>query len=61
MEKRIKRIKFLCERMVSTENPEEVHTQALELQALIHEHIESLRMRIISSMGAPPHVIGRLR
>jgi hypothetical protein len=42
--------------MLITEDPEKVHALASELQGEIHEHIEDLRLKIMSSMGAPPPV-----
>ena len=57
MEDRVRRIKSLCERMLITENPEEVHALALELQGAIREQIEALRLKIMSSMGVPPPAI----
>jgi hypothetical protein len=57
MESRVRRIKSLCQRMLISENPEEVHALASDLQAAIHEHIEALRLKIISRMGAVPSAI----
>ncbi len=49
------RIKLLCRRLMESQDEKEAHCVAQELQQALHDHLEMLRLTLLSKMGGPPH------
>jgi hypothetical protein len=46
-------IKSLCAKLLEARDENEAHIIANQLQEVIHEHIEQLRLRLLSNLGKP--------
>jgi hypothetical protein len=53
-------IKVLCAKLLETRDEDESRVIANLLQVAIHEHIEQLRLKVLSNMGKPAETLSEL-
>jgi hypothetical protein len=46
-------IKALCRKLLETSDDDEAISLARELQMLTHQHLEKLRLQVLTNMGKP--------
>ncbi len=52
-----KRIRELCAKLVDADDPESAQDISFELQAAIHEHVESIRRKLLQVPAQPPSAV----